>query len=270
MKRTKMKELNELIHKALETKLEDGSFDKILSDYIDKALRNLLDKMFDRSWNTANNPHGEAYAYIEEIVQPLVMKSLEECDLRGVAEKTKLSINSIIEECSIAQIGKHINNALSIFGNREELKYGQTYSMKNILEAYVKMIEFKEYIYDKDWFEDHDCDIDDGTACIECRMDVEDIESSSGRVIDSKKLVTLHIETLDDEDSDNVFVQFTVFKDYTGQWKVDYKALEPLGFAEIEHMNSVELLLRQLSSNRCVLTDVDDASESAEFNNLYE
>lgn len=264
-----MKELNELIHKALETKLEDGSFDQILSDYIDGALRKLLDGMFERSWNPSKEPHGEAYAYVEETVRPLVMQSLEECDLTAVAKKTKLAMNAIIEECSIAQIGKSISDVLGIFGKSEELKYEQRYSMKSILEAYVKMIERRSYVYDTGWFADHGFDLDDGYACLECAMDVEDIESSSGREINSKKLVTLHLETLDDDDMDNVFIQFTIFKDYMDHWKVDYKALEPIGFAEIEHMNSVELLLRQLSSNCCVLTDVDDEIESAEFHNLY-
>ena len=79
-----MKELNELIHKALETKLEDGSFDKILSDYIDKAIKGTLEAMFKKSWHPNEEPHGEAYAFVDGIVRPLVMKSLEDCDLQRI------------------------------------------------------------------------------------------------------------------------------------------------------------------------------------------
>lgn len=264
-----MKELNELIHKALETKLEDGSFDKILSDYIDKAIKGTLEAMFKKSWHPNEEPHGEAYAFIERTVSPLVMKSLEDCDLQRIAEKTKLAMNAIIEQCSIAQFGNTLTKATGLFGDSEKIEWKQRYSMTKILSAYVKMIE-QDYTFDKDWFLEHNFDLDEGCAYLECSMAIEEIEADSWSRLRGKKRVTLRIESLDEDDRDQKFIEFIIYEDYEGEWRIDYMQFKAFGLDELEHMNSVEMLLRKLSSSAAIMTDIADDSESAEFNNLYE
>ena len=263
-----MKEINELLHKALETKLEDGSFDKIVSEYLERSIKNIMEKMFERSWNPKNNPHGEAYAYLETIIQPLVMKSLENCDLNHIAEKTQAAINTIIEQCSIAQYGNALVKATGLFGQPEDIKWKQPYSMKKILQAYVEMIQSETCEFDRHWFLDNDYEIDEGTAYLECSMIIEDIETKSWTKVSDKKLVTLCIEGLDEDK--NHAIQFTIYKDYSDEWRVDYMQFKAFGFDELLRMNSVELLLRKLASVYAILTDISESSDSAEFTDLHE
>lgn len=263
-----MKEINELLHKALEKKLEDGSFDEIISKYLNQSIENILSVMFRKSWNPKTDPHGEAYAYLETIIQPLVMKSLESCNLEAIAEKTKVAINALIENCSIAQLGNTLTKATGLFNGNPEIEWKKPYSMKKILAAYIEMIEKDTYHFDKDWFLDRDKDISEGVGYVECSMVIEEIEVRYGRTIDDKKIVTLSIDNEDEEEDKSI--EFTIYKDYSGNWAVDYMQFKAFGFDELKKMNSVELLLRELSSKRAVLTDISDDSNCAEFRDLYE
>lgn len=263
-----MKEINELLHKALETKLEDGSFDKIVSEYLERSIKSIMEKMFERSWNPEKNPHGEAYAYLETIIQPLVMKSLEDCNLNHIAKKTKLAMNAIIEQCSIAQYGNALAKATGLFGQPEDIEWKQLYSMKKILQAYVETIQSETYEFDREWFLDNDYEIEEGKAYLECSMSIEDIETKSWTTVSDKKLVTLYIEGLDEDE--NHAIQFIIYRDYSSGWRVDYMQFKAFGFDELKRMNSVELLLRKLASSYAILTDISESSANAEFNDLYE
>lgn len=260
-------ELEKLLHEALQRKMEDGSIETILGKYIDDAVKNALNDLFNHNnWRPEDN--GEGYNYVKKTISPLIMKALETSNLDFVAKKTKLAIDQLIAQSSIAQTGKALNGALGLFNDEIVITYGQKFDFKLIFDAYKRYLAND---LDKNWCEDNNVDIDtddgDATAYITACCEVEDIETN--RYAYKSKSVTLYVQEEEDEGHEEHKIAFIIEQDYANRWIVKTHS-SMLGLSDLKYMNEVELLLYSLATHWADLENVKDIEENLQIDHLEE
>ena len=254
-----MNDFERLMHDVLQKKMEDGSFDAIVDKYVSDAIEKSLSRLFSKPYN---GEPGEGYVYIEKAINPLVMHALEQSRFNETAEKTKLAINNLVEQCVIAQTGKALNASLGIFNKNEKINFRQEYSLKKIFDKY------KEYVksnIDKDFCDDHDIYIEEGTAYISVCCSVEDVETERYSY-DDRKSVTFYIENVEEDD---LKVSFFLKKDYKGRWLVD-EGHGPLGLDALCRLSDMQMFLYALANEWAAITDINEYDDEVCVDNLYE
>lgn len=253
-----MEELEKLLHCKLEEKMSDGSFEKILDEYIDKSIRYTLEDLFKHDrWDEEKN--GEGYKYIDKTISPLVMKVLDESDLEKVAENTKVAINELVNQCSVAQTGEAIGRFLGLFDENEgrRIEIMSDYSLKDIFEKYK---DFVQSIIDKEWLEENDIEfeLDEGEACVGVSCSVEDVQTEgSWSTIKDLKLVKFMVNESEDND---FFEQMFLRKDYKGRWCISLTKNQ-FGLDDIKSLTKFNMFMYYLNSRYVYIADIHDIDE---------
>lgn len=252
-----MEGLEKLLHSRLEEKMSDGSFKKILDEYIDSSVRSTLEDLFKHDrWDKEKN--GEGYKYIDKTISPLVMRALEESDLEKVAENTKVAMNELINQCSVAQTGKAIGRFLGLFDENEgrQIKIMSDYSLENIFEKYK---DFVQSMIDREWLEENNVELDeDGRAWVGVTCKIEDLQTkTSWMSVDDLKLVKFMVN---DTEENDFFEQMFLAKDYKGRWCISLTKNQ-FGLDDIKNLTKFNMLIYYLNSRCVYITDLSCIDE---------
>lgn len=261
-------EYEPIIREIIEKKFNDGSFEKMLNEYVDKAMNSLLQDLFKHS-NWGSEKDGECYTIIKDAVSPILVTALGKSDLNELAQKTLLVLNQLILESSLHQFSKNAGAALELFKNNE-FEYGKTISLRDMLKRYKQEVE-GYYGFDKEWFDEHDYDTCEGSADLDISVDViEDDDEYHYSRYDHKKLI-FKVSDLDEDESeyqDTLFI-VPIYKSYNGKWQIDSASLQ-LKLADLKHSQEFIVYCSLIAMNGMEITDLQFTSDTAEFRDLYQ
>lgn len=261
-----MTEIEKIVHDALQKKMSDGSFEKILDEYVTKAINNLLMDMFDHStWR--EDKDGEAYKFVKATLSPFTMQALADCNLTECAKKTKIALDEIIRTSVAATTTQALTTAVTMFDSQSKIDYLSEYKLTDIFKAYCNMVKD---VVDKDWLDEHNVDMSDGCAELSASCCIDPIESKCYDRMSKAILVTFRIGEEDDKDDNSTFTtQFILRQDYKQRWVVDVGNAR-LGFDELANMDSLNLLLRTLDRQSAIITDMNECDQTITIEGIEE
>lgn len=158
--------MENLIKKVYEEKMQDGSFEKIVSEEFNKMLVNACNELF--KWNGAIKK--EIEKRLEEVMGGLI----ERTDFSSYVTKMEYIINEALENSATSDY-KQVGESLKAIFGQKHIKAFSTIKASELFKEYCNFI--KEKTFDESDFEDYiDIDDDEGekTAYVECGMQLDD------------------------------------------------------------------------------------------------
>lgn len=257
--------MEEMIKKIFNEKMNDGTFEKIVSEKFEQMLTKICDDL--TGWN------GSIKKQMEEKIQPLMADAIEKSDFNAYTIKLVDIINQSLKQSNLNQYKAVAKNLKELLGHKEiNYKWEENVNISSIFKKYV---EFVEESLDESDFERDEIHTDDGTkiAYVECRYFIEEDEYCEDRVgYFSNKRSTQHIIFTNDkadEDDDiaaKTRIEFDVCESFDGnkhlKFDTDFKV------SDLRTIPAFILDLMDIKNkwcNICIDKREDDATADFEF-----
>ena len=234
------KSIDSLVQEVLESKLKDGSFEKVISDKIDDAIGSAVKDAL--SWSSP------AYKEIKEKVSELMCKSLERSNFEDYTCKVTEVINVALKNSSLFNYKTVLNNLNELLDHSKDVDYGQETTLEAIFDSYNSFIE--EYYQDKKYlFNDSDIEEDGesehGWTTIYTTMNIEEYSNRYSSYADYKITMSCSRE----EQEPDTTVEFRLNKDRTGKGHFNLSMETDWRISDIGSINKVQLYLLKLKQN---------------------
>ena len=251
------------VHEIVQKKLDDGSIEKIVSDQIEKAVKEATEQLFNHGWS--NREDGEGYKYVKAQIDKLLMDALRASSYENVTNTTRLAIDNLIAQSSIMQTGEALKNYVGLFDQGNDIKFKEEVSLKDIFKQYCEWLSNTLSKYD---LENYDIEIVDEEGREEASFDVScsvEYFETERWTNDKKQLVTLTATNIDDFKETR---QFILSKSYDGKWQIMHEPI--LGLDNLRRMSSFDLFLYRLSSQWASVTDIKAYDDEVTCENLQD
>lgn len=158
--------MEKLIKKVYEEKMQDGSFEKIVSEEFNKMVKNACESLFGY--------YGPLKKDIENKLKEVMGSLIDNTDFSSYVTKIQYIINEALEETAASDYKKVAESLKSILGQ----KHIETFSTIKASELFKEYCSFmaNEELDESDLADHIDIDYDDGekTAYLECVMQLDD------------------------------------------------------------------------------------------------
>ncbi len=241
--------MKELINKAFEEKMKDGSIERIVSDKINEMVVNIC---------TAQMRYdGPARKAMEEKLSPLILAAVERCDLSNMVDKITMILNASLKDTAVEEYDELFDSLRGMFGINEKIKPLRE-------KRFVKMSDiFKEYqkylqdVYDRDDFRESEIEYDDGYyATVDCSMVVSPDEDELFR----KRGYVVELSTDKSNEKKSGDIRFKLRWDYSGSELYVRADLRDLTIAELRYCPSFILYLAFIE-REWIRVDLDTMNE---------
>ena len=159
--------LSEVFKEILEKKFEEGYINTLVSESIDKCLKDVVNNLFTRY-------DSELKKQLEEKIKPVISNAIANSDMEGYVEKLTILTNQLINQRELSDISQFKSDCFDdILGASKKYKYGDTETLSSILNMYKEWVEpqLKDLKYnDEDW------SYDDGVGYVDWTIGIEEVE----------------------------------------------------------------------------------------------
>ncbi len=247
--------MKELINKVYETKMKDGSFERIVSEQFEKMIKDVCGDVF----GYGSDIKKKMQSNIGELMSGVV----ESSDFSEYVVKIQTVIDETLNNSSLGDYKEMLKKIKSLFGIKE-VQFGQQVKITEILEKYT---EYMESELSEDDFDDDEINRDDGTknAYLECYVEVENAEDDKRGYFSSireKKLVKLGHEK-EDEHEDTI-IEFEIVKDYKDRYGV--RLDKDFRVSDLRYLPSFIVYLLNLQQACAeIIIDTTNSTDEADF-----
>ena len=158
--------MENLIKKVYEEKMQDGTFEKIVSEQFSQLVKNVCNNVFGYG--------GAIRKDLENKLNEVMSGLIDNTNFSTYVTKIQYIINEALENTAASDYKKTAESLKAILGQKQ-IKSFSTIKASELFKEYCNFI--KELNIDKSDLADHiDIDYDDGeqTALIECEMQLDD------------------------------------------------------------------------------------------------
>lgn len=247
-----MKSIEQLIQEKFEEKLENGDFEKIISDSLDKMISNTLSSL--AGYKSALSLE------LENKLAPILSSAIANSKLKNLTNKVTLLLNQIMSNSELSGLSK-IEEKLKVYLGYP-LKDVKTIKLSDIFNEYVKFAK---------------------NECLHLHIDDEDIEYECGR---GTLYFTVNLEKIEENKSyfgnkkyklfvtpNNDLSEYSDYPELDIEFEIsDFKHIRfsaPIDLARLTYYPAFIWFLIQLSNN-FVKVEVDNESISEEISIEYE
>lgn len=229
--------LEENIKDVIQTKLSDGTIEKIISDKLEKGINDAMDDLF--------RSYGDVGKVIKEKAKEVLIPAIESHDFSDHIVKLDTILTEIVNQTSLTENKKLLENFKELMIEDEEKKIIKT---SELFEKYCRHVAAN---VDTSGL---DVDTDDTPTyeAVHCTMEFEKEEGRSWSDFERANII---FECEEDEDV-NFIIPVSRWSKFDGeQWSIRYESNPTI--PSLRYMNEFEVFLAKLNRCSCKLI-VDD------------
>lgn len=229
------------IKDVVNTKLEDGTIERLIGEQLEKGVVNALENMF--------RSYGDVTKVIEEKVKSVMIPYLESYDYSQYITKLDSVLVDVLKNSALEN-KKLLENFKTLMTSEEKIK-----SIK-VSELYEKWMDFVAKNISTDNLE---VDYDDGVSYESVEVNFN-VEYNDSRSWSSFKYAVLTFECEKDEDM-NFEISLSRYTNGSDKgWDIRYDGKREL--KSLRYLNEFEILLMNLSQNHTtIILDEDYATD---------
>ena len=232
--------MEDLIKKVYQEKMNDGSFEKIISVEFEKMVLESCNDLF--KWN------GAIKKQMDEKINSIMSGLIERTDFNEYVTKLQLVINETIKHSSLGNF-KEVAESIQKICGHPNYKYGDKIKLSDIFKKYIEWIE-KEF--DENDFNDDEINKDDGTktASVDCSLDIEESYSKISVVLGNEKV----------EEHEETEIRFDLIRSYDSEETYNLSFNSDYKISDLRNMPSFIIYLLNLKQ-QYVKIEIDDVSD---------
>lgn len=232
--------LEESIKDVIQTKLSDGTIEKIISEKLEKGINDAMDDLF--------RSYGDVGKVIKAKATEVLVPAIDNHDFSDHIVKLDSVLTEIVNTTCLVENKQLLENfkELMIEEDRKVIKSSE------LFEQYCK------YVAENVSTSDLEVNTDDGEPTYESVHCTMEIEKEEGRSWSSFEKANIVFECEEDENM-NFMIPISRWQKYdVDKWDIDYKSETTID--SIRRMNDFEIFLTRLKRSFCRLV-IDNHDE---------
>lgn len=232
--------LEESIKDVIQTKLSDGTIEKIISDKLEKGINDAMDDLF--------RSYGDVGKVIKEKAKEVLIPAIDRHDFTDHVVKLDSVLTEIVNTTTLVENKQLLENFKELMLEED----------KKIIKSSELFERYCKYVAENVNTSNLDVNYDDGEPIYESVHCIMEIEKEEGRSWSSFEKANIVFECEEDEDM-NFIIPISRWQKYDeNKWDIDYKSETSID--SIRYMNDFEIFITKLKRCFCKLI-VDDYEE---------
>lgn len=238
--------MKDLINDLLEMKMADGTIRNIVSEKIDKLIKDVCDDLTGYG--------GEIKKKMKEYIEPVMVDAIERSNFKEYTVKLTEIINDGLKNSSLDSYNTLVKNVRNLLGEDKKYEFGQDVKLSDIFEEYIEFVETHISKDDIDEDDLYSAEYDSKYTEVECKCYIDDDiddEHYFGSRKNTKHIVLTNSVADDKEDvARKTTIKFDVYKSYDGKMYLSLNSSN-IAIEELKTLPEFIIKLITMKNNWC-------------------